>query len=263
MPGTNASEIVVGASGKILVAPLATAAPADPFAVWPAGWIDLGYASEAGVKLTDSKTMAEIKVWQSFYTARRIITARDFKLSFALAQFNKNILPLAFGGGTVTAGVGAGAATLTTAALTSNVVTLTTAAPHGFVVGAQVTVAASNTAYNGTFTIATTPTTTTFTYALTHADISSASVTGTATSPAWYKYSPPSPSTVDERAMGIEWTDGTKIYRVIVPKGMVSDPVDVEIARTKEIMLPIGFDVTSADSSVDPYYLITNDPAFV
>lgn len=262
MPGTNSAEIVVGASGKVLVAPLATAAPADPFAVWPAGWVDLGYVSEAGVKLHDGKTMAEIKAWQAFYTVRRIVTARDFKLSFALVQFNKSVVPLAFGGGTVVPGVGAGAATLTTAALTSNVVTLTTSAAHGFVVGAQVTVAASNTAYNGTFAIVATPSSTTFTYALTHADISSASVTGTATSPAWYTYTPPSPQTVDERSMGIEWTDGSKIYRVIVPKGMVSDPVDVEVARTKEVMLPIGFDVTAGDVNVAPWYLLTSDPAF-
>jgi hypothetical protein len=261
VPGTNASEIVVGASGKVLVAPLGTTAPADPFAAWPSGWIDLGFVSDAGVKMSDSKTMTEIKAWQSFYTVRRIVTARDFKLSFALVQFNKTVIPLAFGGGTVTPGVGAGAATITTAALTSNVATITTAAPHGFVVGAQVTVAASNTAYNGTFTI-TAVTSTTFSYALTHADIASAAATGTATSPAWYTYTPPSPSTVDERAMGIEWNDGSKIYRVIVPKGMVSDPVSVDVARTKEVQLPIGFDVTAGDVSVAPYYIITNDPSF-
>jgi hypothetical protein len=262
MPGTNAAEIVVGANGKILVADLATAAPADPFAAWPAGWVDLGFASEAGVKMHDGKTMAEIKAWQSFYTVRRLVTARDFKLSFALVQFNKTLVPLAFGGGTVTAGVGAGAATVSNKALTANVATITTTAPHGFVVGAQVTVAGVGAPFNGTWTIATVPTSTTFTYADTAANVASAASAGTATSPAWYKYSPPSPQTVDEREMGIEWTDGTKIYRVIVPKGMVVDPVDVEVARTKEVSLPIGFDITAGDVSIDAWYMLTNDPAF-
>lgn len=261
MPGQVISEIVIGASGKVLVAPLATSAPADPFAVWPVGWTDIGLISEAGVKLHDGKTLNEIKAWQLFYAARRIITMREFKLSFGLVQVNKTVIPLAFGGGTVTAGVGAGAATISNAALTSNVATITTAAPHGFVVGAQVTVACSNALYNGTFTITSVPTTTTFTYASVQANIATAVATGTATSPAWYQYSPPPPQTVDERSMGIEWTDGSKIYRVIIPKGMVIDPVDVDLVRTKEVMLPIGFSATASDANVNAWYMLTNDPS--
>ncbi len=70
---------------------------------------------------------------------------------------------------------------VTLAALTSNVVTLTVAL-HGFRVGQAITVSLSDTNYNGTYTIATVPTINTFTYALTHANIGSASVTGTVTS---------------------------------------------------------------------------------
>jgi hypothetical protein len=65
-------------------------------------------------------------------------------------------------------------------ALTSNVVTVTTAAAHGFAVGDSATIAAvTNTAINGTFTL-TAVTSTTLSYALTHANISSGSDTGTA-----------------------------------------------------------------------------------
>jgi len=64
--------------------------------------------------------------------------------------------------------------------LTSNVVTVTTAAAHGFAVNDSVVVAAvTNTAINGTFTI-TAVTSTTFSYALTHANISTGADTGTA-----------------------------------------------------------------------------------
>jgi hypothetical protein len=63
--------------------------------------------------------------------------------------------------------------------LTSNVVTVTTAAAHGFAVGDSVTVAAvTNTAINGTFTISAV-TSTTFSYALTHANIATGADTGT------------------------------------------------------------------------------------
>lgn len=63
--------------------------------------------------------------------------------------------------------------------VTSNVATLTTTAPHGFVVGEDVTVTGitTTTALNGSFVIASVPTTTTFTYAITNADVASAAQT--------------------------------------------------------------------------------------
>lgn len=70
---------------------------------------------------------------------------------------------------------------ITNVALTSNVVTITTAVAHGLGVDQIVTVAATtNTGVNGTFTI-TGVTSTTFTYALTASNISSVADTGTVT----------------------------------------------------------------------------------
>jgi hypothetical protein len=70
---------------------------------------------------------------------------------------------------------------ITNVALTSNVVTITTAVAHGLGVGQVVTVAAvTNTAVNGTYTI-TGVASTTFTYALTASNISSVADTGTVT----------------------------------------------------------------------------------
>ena len=72
--------------------------------------------------------------------------------------------------------------TITNVALTSNVATITTAVAHGLGVGQVVTVAAvTATTLNGTFTIASVPTTTTFTYALTASNVTSAADTGTVT----------------------------------------------------------------------------------
>ena len=71
---------------------------------------------------------------------------------------------------------------ITNVALTSNVVTITTAVAHGLGTGQVVTVAATtNTAVNGTYTIASTPSTTTFTYSLTASNITSVADTGTVT----------------------------------------------------------------------------------
>jgi trimeric autotransporter adhesin len=71
--------------------------------------------------------------------------------------------------------------TISNTVLTSNVATITTSAAHGFAVGNSVTIAAvTATSLNGTFTIASVPTTTTFTYALTATNVATGADTGTA-----------------------------------------------------------------------------------
>ena len=76
-------------------------------------------------------------------------------------------------------GVGTGTATVTTKALTSNVATLTTAAPHGMQVGQSATVAISDAVFDGTYTI-TAVTANTISYARTNANVTSTAGTGTA-----------------------------------------------------------------------------------
>jgi hypothetical protein len=53
---------------------------------------------------------------------------------------------------------------VTNSALTDQVATITTAAPHGFVPGEQVNITGADSTYNGTYEIISTPTTTTFTF---------------------------------------------------------------------------------------------------
>lgn len=73
------------------------------------------------------------------------------------------------------------AATVSNKALTTNVATITTSAPHGFVTGQTVRVNSVDATFDGVFPITGTPLTTTFTYALVHADVVSAAASGTAT----------------------------------------------------------------------------------
>jgi hypothetical protein len=182
--GPNAGEIVVGANGKVMVASPGAALPTDVVAPWPAGWVDLGFLTEAGVKLTDGRTMAEAKAWQSTYSVRRLVASKQSKAAFTLTQWDKVTVPLAFGGGKVS------------------------------VLGAGV-----------------------------------------------YRYAPPAPGSVDERALGVEWADGTRVYRLVIPLGMAVDPVASDIARTKEAELPIGFEVTTPAVGQDPWFLLSSDPS--
>jgi hypothetical protein len=66
--------------------------------------------------------------------------------------------------------------TISNKALTSNVATLTTGSVHGYAIGDVVTIGGVDTTFDGTFVVASIPTTTTFTYAKTVANVASAAV---------------------------------------------------------------------------------------
>ena len=67
-------------------------------------------------------------------------------------------------------------ASVSNKSVTTNVVTLTTSAAHGFLAGDQVVVAGVDSTLNGTYTVTAAPTPTTFRYAKTTGDVTSTSV---------------------------------------------------------------------------------------
>lgn len=79
--------------------------------------------------------------------------------------------------------------------------------------------------------------------------------------PGDYRYVPPDPADIDERAMAVEWQDGTKNYRLTFPKGMVTENVETNIVRSGGALLPITFSLLG-EEGVDPFILDTDDPAF-
>lgn len=106
--GNDASEVLVASNGHIYVGPTTATAPTDATSSMGTGWVDLGYATEAGVTLTPSQTVVEIMAWQEFYPVRRIVTAKAFDVAFSLLQVNSATLALALGGATPSAGSGSG-----------------------------------------------------------------------------------------------------------------------------------------------------------
>jgi hypothetical protein len=85
--------------------------------------------------------------------------------------------------------------------------------------------------------------------------------TTTAGPPAFYTYTPPAPEDMDYRALVLEWEDGTKAYRLHVPKVLVTETSSITLARTDASGLPLTFSVIATDGT-DPFTLITSDPAF-
>lgn len=79
--------------------------------------------------------------------------------------------------------------------------------------------------------------------------------------PGNYKFVPPDPEDVGEKALMLDWVDGTKHYRLIIPRGTVTEAIESNLVRTAAADLPIGFGVLGSDG-VDPWTLLTDDPAF-
>jgi hypothetical protein len=97
----KADEIKVASEGKIYVATLASEPelPEDTTTALDAAFKELGYASDDGVTFTKSEEVEDINVWQSQTPARRIVTSRDFAAAVPLAQWNRDTVSTAFGGG--------------------------------------------------------------------------------------------------------------------------------------------------------------------
>jgi len=100
----NASEIRVAGTGRVLVAPPNTPAPANFTTDWAAPWVDLGYTSVDGVKFTKKDKLDPIDTWQTIAAIRYVYSDRDLSVKFVLLQVNADTLPFFFGGGAVSSG---------------------------------------------------------------------------------------------------------------------------------------------------------------
>jgi hypothetical protein len=87
---------------------------------------------------------------------------------------------------------------------------------------------------------------------------------GTLSSPSAgvWRYVPPEPGTLDLRAMMIDWQDGAKNYRLIIPRGLVTEAVESNLTRTAAADLPITFAAIPLSTTDDPYILLTDAISF-
>lgn len=99
----TAEELFVGATGSVHVAPAGTPMPSDVDEALNGAFVELGFTNEEGAKFRDGKTTARVGVWQRFNPARIIVTERSSVVNFALRQWNRDTVELAYGGGTFSA----------------------------------------------------------------------------------------------------------------------------------------------------------------
>lgn len=98
----STSQVRVGVSGSLYLAPVGTAFPADVTAAPATAWVEMGFLSEEGVTLAPTIGASDIKAWQTLYPVRRIVTERGLDFKFKLMQRNIEAMRLTFGGGTIT-----------------------------------------------------------------------------------------------------------------------------------------------------------------
>ena len=102
----DASEVVVGGNGRVLVADADTAVFPETMAALDSGWTEVGYVSEDGITFTSGQEIEDIMAWQSFYSIRKVVASKSATVEFVMRQWNEDTVALAFGGGSVSRAAG-------------------------------------------------------------------------------------------------------------------------------------------------------------
>ena len=105
MATMNASEVGVGAAavtGAIFVAPQNTSLPSDATTALGGTWTLLGFTSDAGVTISESRSTDEIRAWEGRTVVYNTVTEYTESVSFTPIQVNGDVAKLTWGAGNVT-----------------------------------------------------------------------------------------------------------------------------------------------------------------
>lgn len=80
--------------------------------------------------------------------------------------------------------------------------------------------------------------------------------------PAEYSYDFPDSDVRDERSMVIEWQDGTKDYRLVIPRLEVTDLASFTVAKTDTANLGVTLNVVANPADAYTMRIQSDDPAF-
>ena len=79
--------------------------------------------------------------------------------------------------------------------------------------------------------------------------------------PNW-EYQPPEESYVDERALIIEMSDGDYDYRILYPRALNENGVELAFVRSDPVVFPITMGILTPSGGSKPFKIQTNDPNF-
>lgn len=109
MANMNSAEVTVGSAlvtGAIFVAPKNTALPTDATGTKNAAFTLLGFTSDAGLTISESRDSSEILAWEGRATVYNAVTKYTESISFTPIQCNSDVAKLIWGDGNVTVGTG-------------------------------------------------------------------------------------------------------------------------------------------------------------
>ncbi len=281
----DATQILVGANGDAYAGPTTTPAPTNSTTSLDAGFLNLGLLTEEGATLTVGRTLQDILAWQSFSPVRKIVTERLTEVSFTLLQVNKDNIEFAFGGGDVTGGTGVKevqAANLVGFSGTDNFKityggnesALITRGGNYTAAGIRAAIEAI-TAFGTTVTVQDVTDTgflVTFNAvgvrtAFTITSVSGLTgtfgqlVAGAAAGSPPYTYTPDADADAPtESSFVVEAVDGSRHYRIYVPKGLVTSDATLPLMRTDAAKIPVTF-TAIPDAGNPPFYMWSDDAA--
>lgn len=76
-----------------------------------------------------------------------------------------------------------------------------------------------------------------------------------------YRFEPPDPSQLAERAAIVEMVDGTNKYRWNVKRLTQKEAVEYKYTRDAAATMPVSLSILAAPDGTEPFYMETNDPS--
>lgn len=104
----DATNVTVGITGELYVAPLGTSRPTSASEQLDADYIGLGYVSEDGVTEAHEDSVDNIVAWQNSTIVRAVRTSSLMTLSLTLVETKRDVLTLFHPGATVQSDGGTG-----------------------------------------------------------------------------------------------------------------------------------------------------------
>lgn len=95
----DGTELVVAGAGGVYVGDVGATEPADIGEEIGAGWTEVGFITEDGVRFNFGAEIQDFFAWQSLDPVRKSKLRAPKTISFDLMQWNAENLVLAFGGG--------------------------------------------------------------------------------------------------------------------------------------------------------------------
>lgn len=76
-----------------------------------------------------------------------------------------------------------------------------------------------------------------------------------------FRYEPPGPEEIDERAIVLTWLYDTYTYRFVAPRALITEGVESTFVRSAPSDLPITLGLLGT-AGVKTFSILTNDPSF-